>query len=59
MAHLKIEQIVEESCIRLHLDSDGPCAKLSDMKADDVAREDAERAFMPYLTDVPKLREFL
>ena len=30
---------------------------LSRMKADDVTLEDAERAFMFYLSDVPTLRE--
>ena len=30
----------------------------SRMKANDVTLEDAERAFMPYLRDVPPLREY-
>ena len=31
---------------------------LSRTKIDDVTLEDAERAFMPYLSDVPTLREY-
>ena len=30
----------------------------SRMKADDVTLEDVDRAFMPYLSDVPTLREY-
>ena len=31
---------------------------LSRMKADDVTLENAERVSMPYLSDVPTLREY-
>ena len=47
-----------ESLAFAFTNSDGPYADLRYMKAEEVTLEDAERALMPYLSDLPKPCEY-
>ena len=40
------------------MDSGGPYAKLKEMKADDVTLDEAEKIFMPYISDAEQLCEY-